>query len=68
MAYPLSSTGELEDIRADYATSLLDLTFNSKPFINMLTTIAQENLHAAEPLVRAIEDRIASVGQKRGFD
>lgn len=55
------NAAEMEDIRADYAASLLDLTFNSKPIINMLTTIAQENLHAAAPIVRAIEDRIATV-------
>ena len=55
------SPAELEDIKNDYALSLQDLTFNSKPIINMLTTIAQENIVAARPIARALEEHIAKV-------
>ncbi|KAK7205106.1 hypothetical protein BZA70DRAFT_238537 [Myxozyma melibiosi] len=49
---------ELEDIRQEYATSLEELTFNSKPIISNLTIIAQENMQAAEVISRTIEDHI----------
>lgn len=52
---------ELEDIRQEYATSLEELTFNSKPIISNLTIIAQENMQAAEVIARAIEDHIGKV-------
>jgi hypothetical protein len=52
---------QLEDIKADYAASLLDLTFNSKPIINMLTSIAQENLDGASGIAKAIEEHIVKV-------
>ncbi|ORY78612.1 hypothetical protein BCR37DRAFT_337516, partial [Protomyces lactucae-debilis] len=49
----------LDEIKADYAASLLDLTFNSKPIINMLTSIAQENIDGATAIAKAIEEHVA---------
>lgn len=54
------SASDLEDIRTSYEEELAGLTFNSKPIINMLTTIAQENMNAAGLLCKTIEDRIRS--------
>ncbi|XP_052616791.1 pre-mRNA cleavage complex 2 protein Pcf11-like [Peromyscus californicus insignis] len=49
----------LEDICRDYQSSLEDLTFNSKPHINMLTIVAQENLPFAKEIVSLIEAQTA---------
>ncbi|BFZ56086.1 FKBP12-associated protein [Savitreella phatthalungensis] len=57
----MTTQAELEELAADYAVSLQDLTFNSKPIINMLTTIAQENIAAARPIARVLEEHIAKV-------
>ncbi|KAK1875209.1 Pre-mRNA cleavage complex 2 protein Pcf11 [Dissostichus eleginoides] len=40
-------------------SSLEDLTFNSKPHINMLTILAEENLHFAKEIVAIIEAQIS---------
>uniref|UniRef100_A0A8C8UG73 Uncharacterized protein n=1 Tax=Peromyscus maniculatus bairdii TaxID=230844 RepID=A0A8C8UG73_PERMB len=45
------AAGTLEDICHDYQSSLEDLTFNSKPHINMLTIVAEENLPFAKEIV-----------------
>ena len=50
-----------EEIAAEYKTSLEDLTFNSKPVINMLTMVAEENIDYAEQIVRVIEERLNKV-------
>ena len=50
-----------EDICKDYASSLEDLTFNSKPLINMLTMLAEENRQLAAEIVKLIEKRIYEV-------
>ena len=50
-----------EDICKDYASSLEDLTFNSKPLINMLTMLAEENSQHAAEIVKLIEKRIYEV-------
>lgn len=55
------SQEELEAIRQDYLTSLSDLTSNSRPIINTLTVIAQENVHAAETITKTIEEHILRV-------
>eukprot|EP00871_Galdieria_phlegrea_P006101 jgi/Galph1/979/GphlegSOOS_G5624.1 len=57
----MSSTTAYLDASREYGEFLLDLTFNSKPIIDNLTTIAAENKHAAAAIVSAIESRIAHV-------
>lgn len=59
------SASELEDIRSSYEEELAGLTFNSKPIINMLTTIAQENMNAAAVLCKTVEDRVHTVSPPR---
>ncbi|XP_078143008.1 pre-mRNA cleavage complex 2 protein Pcf11 isoform X2 [Centroberyx gerrardi] len=48
-----------EDACREYQSSLEDLTFNSKPHINMLTILAEENLHFAKDIVAIIEAQIS---------
>ena len=48
-------------IRDSFKSSLADLTFNSKPLINMLTMLAEENDQYAEQIVRVIEEHIRQV-------
>jgi len=45
----------------DFKSSLEDLTLNSKPLINMLTMLAEENAQYAEKIVQVIEDHIKQV-------
>ncbi|XP_044747755.1 uncharacterized protein LOC123308987 isoform X2 [Coccinella septempunctata] len=49
-----------EDVKA-YVSSLADLTFNSKPLINMLTMLADENVAHAAEIVDVVEDHLAKV-------
>uniref|UniRef100_A0A6J0UT11 Pre-mRNA cleavage complex 2 protein Pcf11 n=1 Tax=Pogona vitticeps TaxID=103695 RepID=A0A6J0UT11_9SAUR len=51
--------GGSEDACRDYQSSLEDLTFNSKPHINMLTILAEENVPFAKDIVSLIEAQIA---------
>lgn len=46
----------------EYKSSLKDLNFNSKPLINMLTMLADENKKHAPLIVKTIVDHITSVG------
>ncbi|KAL1489883.1 hypothetical protein ABEB36_013810 [Hypothenemus hampei] len=50
-----------EEIKAEYTSSLADLTFNSKPLINVLTILAEENVPNAKIIVEAIEEHLAKV-------
>ena len=50
-----------KDPYLDYESSLEDLTFNSKPIINMLTMMAGRNRDIADRLVELIETRISKV-------
>lgn len=50
-----------EEIKAEYTSSLADLTFNSKPLINVLTMLAEENLPNAKTIVEAIEEHLNKV-------
>ncbi|XP_030745668.1 uncharacterized protein LOC115874602 isoform X2 [Sitophilus oryzae] len=50
-----------EEIKTEYTSSLADLTFNSKPLINMLTMLADENLPNARVIVEAIEEHLSKV-------
>ncbi|XP_062391907.1 pre-mRNA cleavage complex 2 protein Pcf11 isoform X2 [Sardina pilchardus] len=54
----MSDDAAREDARREYQSSLEDLTFNSKPHINMLTILAEENLHFAKDIVAIIEAQI----------
>ncbi|KAK9886971.1 hypothetical protein WA026_019229 [Henosepilachna vigintioctopunctata] len=49
-----------EDVKA-YVSSLTDLTFNSKPLINMLTMLADENVAHAAEIVEVVENHLAKV-------
>lgn len=55
------STSTPEEIKAEYASSLADLKFNSKPLINVLTMLAEENAPNAEVIVEAIETHLSKV-------
>lgn len=51
-----------EELASDYASSLADLTVNSKPLINMLTMLAEENVEtAAAVIVKVIEKHLSQV-------
>jgi len=50
-----------EEVAEEYLSSLMDLTVNSKPLINMLTMLAEENKVYAEAIVQAIESHIQKV-------
>ncbi|KAM4547606.1 pre-mRNA cleavage complex 2 protein Pcf11 [Fundulus diaphanus] len=47
-----------DDACREYQSSLEDLTFNSKPHINMLTILAEENIQFAKDIVAIIEAQI----------
>uniref|UniRef100_A0AAV2J7W2 Pre-mRNA cleavage complex 2 protein Pcf11 n=1 Tax=Knipowitschia caucasica TaxID=637954 RepID=A0AAV2J7W2_KNICA len=49
----------MEDACREYESSLEDLTFNSKPHINMLTILAEENIAFAKEIVGIIEAQIS---------
>lgn len=49
------------EIAESYLSSLVDLTNNSKPLINMLTMLAEENVVHGQTIVDAVEQRIAKV-------
>ncbi|XP_066444255.1 pre-mRNA cleavage complex 2 protein Pcf11 [Eleutherodactylus coqui] len=55
----MASVEAREDACRDYQSSLEDLTFNSKPHINMLTILAEENVQFARDIVTLIEAQIA---------
>ncbi|XP_075235212.1 uncharacterized protein LOC142332584 isoform X2 [Lycorma delicatula] len=50
-----------EDVMKEYSSSLEDLTVNSKPLINMLTMLADENSAFASVIVLAIEKHLQKV-------
>ncbi|XP_028136602.1 pre-mRNA cleavage complex 2 protein Pcf11 isoform X2 [Diabrotica virgifera virgifera] len=50
-----------EEIKAEYMSSLADLTFNSRPLINVLTMLAEENSPNAPVIVEAIEEHLSKV-------
>ena len=51
----------MEDAVREYQSSLKDLTFNSKPLINMLTMLAEESIAHAPEIVKLIEAKLLKV-------
>jgi len=51
----------VKDDYQDFKNELNDLKINSKPVINFLTLLAEEKIHHAPQIVRAIEERILEV-------
>lgn len=49
------------EIADSYLSSLVDLTNNSKPLINMLTMLAEENIKHGQTIVDTVEQRISKV-------
>lgn len=58
---------KMEDACREYQSSLEDLTFNSKPHINMLTILAEENINFAKDIVAIIEAQISKVFMTTAF-
>lgn len=52
---------DTSEIEKEYLSSLSDLTVNSKPLINMLTILAEENIDHGQIIVDAIEKHITKV-------
>ncbi|XP_068623228.1 pre-mRNA cleavage complex 2 protein Pcf11 isoform X2 [Battus philenor] len=50
-----------KEIAEEYASSLADLTVNSKPLINMLTILAEENIEHAGVIVDTVEKHLEKV-------
>jgi len=50
-----------EEVINEYQSSLNDLTFNSKPLINMLTMLADDNEQHAPHIVEVIESHMNKV-------
>ena len=46
---------------AEYQATLEELSFNSKPHINMLTMLADENQEFSHNIVQTIENRLLQV-------
>jgi pre-mRNA cleavage complex 2 protein Pcf11 len=52
---------ESKEVYEEYLSSLGDLNVNSKPLINMLTILAEENIERAAVIVQAVDHHIAKV-------
>ena len=52
---------EMEGVIEEYRRSLQELSVNSKPLIDMLTILAQENDQYADRIVSLIETRLHEV-------
>ncbi|KAL5287081.1 hypothetical protein ACFFRR_008182 [Megaselia abdita] len=50
-----------KNIAEEYQSSLQDLNLNSKPLINMLTILAEENINHANVIVDVVEEHILKV-------
>ena len=56
---------EAKDVLKSYESSLEDLTFNSKPIINMLTMTADKYKAQAPEIAELIESRVLKVASPR---
>jgi len=54
-------TQEEREFAEEYSKSLSDLTMNSKPLINMLTMLAEENAAFSKTIVNIIESYLRKV-------
>lgn len=50
-----------KEVADEYISSLSDLTINSKPLINMLTMLAEDNIEHAPAIVQAVETHLQKV-------
>lgn len=57
----MAADDALARLRADYAATLATLTINSRPLINTLTMIAEDNRHAAALLVDLVVAQLEQV-------
>ena len=57
----------IKDDYQEFKQALNDLKINSKPQINFLTILAEEKMANAPQIVRAIEERILEVREKKSF-
>ncbi len=57
----------VKDDYQDFKNALNDLKMNNKSLINFLTLLAEDKIHNAPQIVRAIEERILEVCIKK-FD
>ncbi|KAL0115350.1 hypothetical protein PUN28_010706 [Cardiocondyla obscurior] len=54
-------TPKSKEVADEYISSLSDLTINSKPLINMLTMLAEDNIEHAPAIVQAVETHLQKV-------
>lgn len=52
-----------DEIKEEYLKTLQDLTFNSKPLIDVLTEVADENREYASTIVQCIEEQLERVSK-----
>lgn len=57
----MATAEKLKEIKDEYSSSLGDLTINSKPLINMLTMLADDNIDNANVIVQAVEEHLEKV-------
>lgn len=50
-----------QELSAEYLSSLVDLTVNSKLLIDMLTTLAEENIDRGQVIVDTVAQHILKV-------
>lgn len=61
-------TEKQAEIREEYLKTLQDLTFNSKPLIDVLTEVAEENKDFAPTIVNCIKDQLENVSHFNTFN
>jgi pre-mRNA cleavage complex 2 protein Pcf11 len=57
----MNATQKEREIAEEYLSSLMDLNVNSKPLINMLTMLAEDNIEHANVIVRVVDQHLAKV-------